>query len=65
MVTVTLEPDGKTLEFEKVNTALQLLHRLELKPVSALVIREGRLLTPDQKIHQGDKLTVRIVTSRG
>lgn len=65
MIVVRLEPEGKTLTFDRLNTALQLLNRLGLGPGEALVARGGQLLTPDRKLVQGDELTVRVVVSRG
>ncbi|MFP4071691.1 MAG: hypothetical protein ACLFTB_06545 [Desulfovibrionales bacterium] len=65
MVEIHLEPDEKTVQFDRLNTVLQLLNKLNLRPTSALIIRDGELLTPDQRIHSGDRITVRQVTSRG
>jgi len=65
MVTVHLEPEGQTLEVKKANTVLQLLNTLKLKPTRTLVIRDGRLLTPDLPLAHGQNVTVRKVGSRG
>lgn len=65
MVSVRLEPEGQTLEIGKANTVLQLLNTLKLKPTRVLVIREGRLLTPDLPLQHGQSLIVRKVGSRG
>lgn len=71
MSTIIIEPEGKTLEGVKVNTVLQLLNRLKLRPGSALVIRrndpahKGELLTPDLPIQFTDTIVVRTVGSRG
>ena len=75
-ITLRLEPENQTLEIPRPKTVIQLLHRLNLRPTSCLVIREpGRdplaesgeraLLTPDLKIFPGDVITVRKVTSSG
>lgn len=64
-VRVFLERENKRLEFDRVNTVLQLLNKLGLKQGTALVIRDGGLLTPDLKINPGDEITVRTVISRG
>lgn len=64
-IRLTLEPGGKTMDFPRAKTALQLLHALGLKEETALVARNGRLLTPDQRIMPGDEILVRIVGSRG
>lgn len=65
MVTVLLQPEGRTIEIKKANTVLQLLNSLKLKPTRALVIRDKRLLTPDQPLAHGQQLIVRKVGSRG
>ena len=64
-ITVTLEPVGGTRTMPRSKTVLQLLRKLEIKPASALVIRDGGLLTPDRSIAPDDSLIVRIVTSSG
>jgi sulfur carrier protein len=65
MIVVRVEPEGSELSFERLNTVLQLLNRLGIRPGSALVIREGELLTPDRKLGPGDMIIVRKVGSRG
>jgi sulfur carrier protein len=65
MITVRLEPEGRELQFTKVNTVLQLLHKLSISQVSALIIRDGELLTPDRRLESGDIIIVRRVSSRG
>ncbi len=65
MITVRLEPENRELTFPKLNTVLQLLHKLDLGLNAALVIRDGELLTPDRRLAPGDTITVRRVTSRG
>lgn len=65
MITVRLEPEGRELQFAKLNTVLQLLHRLNLGLCSALIIRDGELLTQDRRLASGDTVTVRRVKSRG
>ena len=64
-ITVTLEPVGGTRTMPRSKTVRQLLRKLEIKPASALVIRDGGLLTPDRSIAPDDHLIVRIVTSSG
>lgn len=64
-ISLTLEPEGKTLRFPRPKTALQLLHALGLEEESALVARQGKLLTPDRQIWPDDEIWVRIVASRG
>lgn len=65
MITVTVDPDTNPLTFPKINTVLQLLQKLDLRVNDALVIRAGELLTPDRRLADGDRLTIRPVTSRG
>lgn len=65
MVEVKLEPQDKIITFNKINTVLQLLNKLELRHTDALVIRDGELLTQDRKVEKNDKITVRTVISVG
>ena len=65
MILLTIEPGGETREFPRPKTALQLLHALGLEEETALVARQGKLLTPDRQIWPGDEILVRIVASRG
>ncbi len=65
MITIRIEPEGTELTYPKINTVLQLLNKLKLRPTDALVIRDGGLLTPDLPVRPGDALTVWLVGSRG
>lgn len=64
-VTVLLQPQEKTLVLKRPKTARQLLAALDLREETALVVREGELLTPDRRIYSGDTLLVRKVVSSG
>ncbi len=64
-ITVHLVPQGKSLTLPRPKTVWQLMNRLGLKPCSALIIREGGLLTRDREILPGDVITVRSVVSSG
>lgn len=64
-ITLILEPGGKKLLFPRPKTALQLLHALDLEEETALVARDGQLLTPDRHIWPGDEILVRQAGSRG
>lgn len=64
-VLVKIIPDGEIRRIKRPKTALQLLHALNLGEERALVIRMGKLLTPDRRIWPNDELTVRVVASRG
>ncbi len=65
MINIRVEPDGKTVTFDRLNSVQQLLNRLHLGRNDALVIRDGRLLTPDVMLGRADEITVRLVGSRG
>ena len=65
VVTVLLQPEESTLCIPRPKTARQLLHALGLREETALVAREGELLTPDRRIYPNDSLLVRKVTSSG
>ncbi|WP_462325753.1 hypothetical protein [Desulfoplanes sp.] len=65
MVDVVIEPDGTKHVFPKITSVLQLLNKLKRKPGNVLVIRDGGLLTPDQKIGHNGTIIVRDVVSRG
>ena len=64
-VTVTLQPGSTVFSMPRPKTALQLLRKLDIKPGSALVIRNQELLTPDREILPDDVIIVRVVTSSG
>lgn len=65
IIHLTLEPEGKILDFPRPKTALQLLQALGLEEETALVARQGKLLTPDRQIWPDDEIWVRVVSSRG
>lgn len=64
-VQVLVQPEEKMMELPRPKTARQLLAALGLREETALVAREGELLTPDRRIFTGDNLLVRKVTSSG
>jgi len=64
-ITVLLQPEGREFALPRPKTVLQLLHKLDIRPGAALVIREGGLLTQDRQILPDDHITVRLVTSSG
>ena len=64
-ITLVLEPTGGTREIPRPKTVTQLLNKLGIRQGTALVIRDGELLTPDRRIETGDTVTVRSVVSRG
>ena len=63
-VSVLLQPEEKLLRLPRPKTARQLLAALDLAEETALVARNGQLLTPDRRIWD-DELLVRTVTSSG
>ncbi len=64
-ITIHLEPQGKTVTMLRPKTVWQLMNRLGLKQCSALIIRDGGLLTRDREVMPGDVITVRSVVSSG
>ena len=64
-VTVLVQPEETRLVLPRPKTARQLLAALRLREETALVARDGELLTPDRQILPGDDLLVRTVTSSG
>lgn len=64
-IVLTVEPEGFTCNFPRPKTARQLLEALGLAEETALVAREGKLLTPDRQIWRGDRILVRKTGSRG
>lgn len=64
-ITLTREPVGGTREEPRPKTVTQLCNRLGIAQGTALIIRNGELLTPDRRIEPGDHITVRSVVSRG
>jgi len=64
-VSVFLQPEDKELTMPRPKNAQQLLQTLGLRVCTALVARDGELLTPDRAIYSGDRLLVRKVISSG
>jgi len=66
-VTVTLQPEEREIVFprHKVKTVKRLFVALGLRECTAIVVRDGQLLTPDRRINSNDTLLVRKVTSSG
>jgi sulfur carrier protein len=51
--------------FEESLTVLQMLKRVDLLPESVLVVRNGKLVTEDQRLVPGDKVKIVSVISGG
>lgn len=64
-VTVLLQPEEQSLTLPRPKTVRQLLAALGLAEETALVARNGQLLTPDRHVWPGDALLVRKVASSG
>ena len=64
-VRVLLQPEEREIEIPKAKTARAVLTALGLRECTALVARDGELLTPDRAVAPGDRLLVRKVTSSG
>lgn len=64
-INLLIEPEGICQKFRYIKTARQLLQALGYAEERALVIRDGKLLTPDRKIWPGDAITIRPVGSIG
>ena len=64
-VTVLVQPEEKYLSLPRPKTSRQLLAALGLAEETALVARNGQLITPDRHIWPDDDLLVRKVASSG
>ncbi|MFI3271205.1 MAG: hypothetical protein R3Y11_03740 [Pseudomonadota bacterium] len=64
-ISVHLQPEEQIFEMPRVKSAGQLLKKLGFRQATALVVRDGELLTPDRPINHGDHILVRGITSRG
>lgn len=64
-ITVVMQPGENRFAMRRPKSVLQLLHKLNIRPGTALIIRDQGLLTPDREILPNDVITVRIVTSSG
>lgn len=65
VITVRLEPEMRIISMKRPKTVAQLLEALGLAQETALVARNGRLLTHDRRIWPDDELLVRVVISSG
>ena len=62
---IWLEPPGRLLSIPRVKTVSQLLEFFKFEPETAIVARNGKLLTPDRHLWPDDEILVRQVGSRG
>jgi len=65
MIQVRFFPENKEIKLEGPLTVKQLFRKLNLLPQTALVIRNGKILTSDLTLKNGDEVEIRIITSRG
>lgn len=64
-ITVRMQPEEREIIMPHQKTVLRLLQTLGFGLTTALVIRDGQLLTHDRAIAPGDTITLRVVTSSG
>ncbi|MBO4368903.1 MAG: hypothetical protein J5803_02210 [Desulfovibrio sp.] len=62
---IYLQPEEHVFSMPRVKTVWQLLEKLNLPEETALVARDGQLLTPDRHLYPCDHILVRKVGSRG
>ncbi len=55
----------RTWSFDESMTVKQMLKRIDILPESALVVRDGKLVTEDQLLKPGDAVKVVDVISGG
>ncbi len=65
IIHILLQPEDKKIQLPRKKTVKQLLSFLNIPEETALVARDGELLTPDRRIFTGDEILVRKVTSAG
>ena len=62
---IILQPENKILLLPRVKTVSQLLDTLNIAVETALVVRDGQLLTYDRHLYPDEEILVRKVGSRG
>ncbi len=65
LVTARLRPPDRTVEVADVERVVDLLAKLEVLPTTVLVIRDGDLLTSQDRLRDGDSVEVRFAISGG
>jgi len=65
LVTARLRPPDRVVEVADAATVADLLARLEVLPGAVLVIRDGALLTSQDRLRDGDEVEVRFAISGG
>ncbi len=64
-MTARLRPPDRTVEVADVERVADLLAKLEVLPTTVLVIRDGDLLTSQDRLRDGDSVEVRFAISGG
>ncbi len=64
---IHLQPEEKHIEIyrREARTVKRLLQFLNIKPQTAIVVRNNTLLTPDLQLFSGDEILVRKIQSTG
>ena len=65
LVTARLRPPDRTVEVPDVGRVADLLAKLDVLPSTVLVIRDGLLLTSQDRLRDGDRVEVRFAISGG
>lgn len=65
LVTARLRPPDRTVEVTDVERVADLLDKLAVLPGTVLVIRDGALLTSQDRLRDGDRVEVRFAISGG
>jgi len=65
LVTARLRPPDRTVEVADVERVADLLAKLEVLQGTVLVIRDGALLTSQDRLRDGDSVEVRFAISGG
>jgi len=64
-VTITITLRKKEFTLEKETSVMRAMELLEVSPEAFLAIRDGKLLTEDERLHQGDVVQFVSVISGG
>ncbi len=64
-MTITITLRKKEFTLEKETSVMRAMELLEVSPEAFLAIRDGKLLTEDERLHQGDVVQFVSVISGG
>lgn len=62
---VYIEKEDKTIDLAFKGSAQQLLKKLQINPVTVIVVRDNTLITLDTKLQLSDSITIKPVLSGG